>query len=86
MDIARPDLARKKKLRHSLYTVAALTAVAVITVGVSRLEPAAPRVDRDTIYLDAVQRGPMVRQVRGTGPPPSLRRSRRCAPCKRLHS
>ena len=67
MDIARPDLARKKKLRHSFYTVAALTAVAVITVGVSRLEPAAPRVDRDTIYLDTVQRGPMVRQVRGTG-------------------
>ena len=67
MDIARPDLARKKKLRHSFYTVAALTTIAVITVGVSRLEPAAPRVDRDTIYLDAVQRGPMVRQVRGTG-------------------
>ena len=51
MDIARPDLVRKKKLRHSLYTVAALTVVAVITVGVSRLEPAAPQVDRDTIYL-----------------------------------
>ena len=67
MDVARPDLARKKKLRHSLYTVAALTVIAVITVGVSRLEPAAPRVDRDTIYLDTVQRGPMVRQVRGTG-------------------
>ena len=67
MDIARPDLARKRKLRHSFYTVAALTAVAVITVGVSRLEPAAPRVDLDTIYLDTVQRGPMVRQVRGTG-------------------
>ena len=58
---------RKKKLRHSLYTVAALTTVAVITVGVSRLEPAAPQVDRDTIYLDTVQRRPMVRQVRGTG-------------------
>ena len=42
-------------------------AVAVVTLGVSRLEPAAPRVDRDTIYLDTVQRGPMVRQVRGTG-------------------
>ena len=67
MDIARPDLARKRRRRHSFYTIAALTAVAVITVGVSRLEPAAPRVDRDTIYLDTVQRGPMVRQVRGTG-------------------
>ncbi|MYN64757.1 MAG: HlyD family efflux transporter periplasmic adaptor subunit [Acidobacteria bacterium] len=67
MDIARPDLARKKRLRHSLYSVSALIAIALVTVGVSRLEPAAPRVDRDTIYLDTVQRGPMVRQVRGTG-------------------
>ena len=67
MDIARPDLARKKRIRHSVYGVSALSVIAVITVGVSRLEPAAPRVDRDTIYLDTVQRGPMVRQVRGTG-------------------
>ena len=67
MDVARPDLVRKKKLRHGLYSVAALTLIAVVTVGVSRLEPAAPRVDRDTVYLDTVQRGPMVRQVRGTG-------------------
>ena len=67
MDIARPDIARKKKLRRNLYTVLAVLAVVLITVGVSRLEPAAPRVDRDTVYLDTVQRGPMVRQVRGTG-------------------
>ena len=66
MDIARPDLARKKRLRHSLYSVSALIVIALVTVGVSHLEPAAPRVDRDTIYLDTVQRGPMVRQVRGT--------------------
>ena len=44
-----------------------MVAVGLITVGVSQLEPAAPRVDRDTVYLDTVQRGPMVRQVRGTG-------------------
>ena len=67
MDISRPDLARKKKLRQALYAVTAVLVVAVVTLGVSRLEPAAPRVDRDTIYLDTVQRGPMVRQVRGTG-------------------
>ena len=67
MDISRPDLARKKKLRQALYAVAAVLVVAVVTLGVSRLEPAAPRVDRDTIYLDTVQRGPLVRQVRGTG-------------------
>ena len=67
MDIARPDLARKKQMRHSLYSVSALIVVALVTVGVSRPEPAAPRVDRDTVYLDTVQRGLMVRQVRGTG-------------------
>ena len=67
MDISRPDLARKKKRRQALYAVTAVLVVAVVTLGVSRLEPAAPRVDRDTIYLDTVQRGPLVRQVRGTG-------------------
>ena len=67
MDISRPDLARRKKLRQTLYAVIAAIVVVVVTAGVSRLEPAAPRVDRDTIYLDTVQRGPLVRQVRGTG-------------------
>ena len=67
MDISRPDLARKKKLRQALYAAAAALVVAAVTLGVSRLEPAAPRVDRDTVYLDTVQRGPLVRQVRGTG-------------------
>ncbi len=67
MDISRPDLARKKKRRQALNAVTAVIVVAVVTLGVSRLEPAAPRVDRDTLYLDTVQRGPMIRQVRGTG-------------------
>ena len=67
MDIARPDIARKKRLRQSLYAVFAAVVFALVTVGVSRLQPAAPRVDRDTIYLDTVQRGPLVRQVRGIG-------------------
>ena len=67
MDIARPDLARRKRLRQSLYVVSATIAVAFVSVGVSRLQPAAPRVDRAAIFLDTVQRGPMVRQVRGVG-------------------
>ena len=67
MDVARPDLARRKKFRQAVYAVTAVMAVVVITLGVSRLEPAAPRVDRDTLYLDTVQRGPIIRQVRGTG-------------------
>ena len=67
MDIARPDIARKKKIRRSLYVVLGTVVVALITVGVSRLPNAAYPIDRDTVYLDTVQRGPMVRNVRGTG-------------------
>jgi HlyD family secretion protein len=67
VDIARPDLARKKRLRRGVYMAVAALVVVLIGFGVSRLQPAAPRVDRDTVYLDTVQRGPMVRQVRGTG-------------------
>ncbi len=67
MDISRPDLARRKKRRHVVFGVSAVMAVVSITVGVSRMEPAAPRVDRGTLYLDTVQRGSMMLQVRGSG-------------------
>jgi HlyD family secretion protein len=42
-------------------------AVALITVALSRLKPAAPTIERGTAYIDTVKRGPMVRQVRGLG-------------------
>jgi HlyD family secretion protein len=37
------------------------------TLGLKGLKPAAPRVDRATIWIDSVQRGPLVLQVRGPG-------------------
>ena len=67
VDIARPDIARAKRVRRIVYGAGAGVVVILITVGVSRLEPAAPAVDRDTVYTDTVQRGEMLRQVRGTG-------------------
>lgn len=67
VDIARPDIARAKRVRRIVYGAGACVVVILITVGVSRLEPAAPAVDRDTVYTDTVQRGEMLRQVRGTG-------------------
>ncbi len=67
MDIARPDLARKKRFRQNAYVVLTTVALVLLTFGVQQLQPAAPRVDRNTVYIDTVQRGPMVRQVRGTG-------------------
>src|SRR5580700_524414 len=67
MDIARPDIARKKKIRLITYTAAALVALPLVTIGVSRLKPAAPVVERTTVWLDSVHRGEMLREVRGLG-------------------
>jgi HlyD family secretion protein len=67
MDIARPELKRKKRRRQILLLSAAVAVVAAATVGVSRLKPAAPSVERGTVWTDTVKRGPMLRQVRGLG-------------------
>jgi len=66
MDIARPDLLLKRKRRLAAYVAAALVVLAVGVVVVIRLKPAAPTVDRSTIWPDMVKRGPMIRQVRGS--------------------
>ncbi len=68
VDIARPpSVIRKKKIRRAIYGAVALVAIIVITVGVSRLKPAAPTVDRATVWVDTVKRGQMLRLVRGSG-------------------
>ncbi len=67
MDIARPSNARKKRIRQIIYGAVGLAAVALVTVGLSRLKPAAPTVERAVVFPDTVKRGPMVRQVRGLG-------------------
>jgi HlyD family secretion protein len=68
VDIARPaSVARKKKVRRAVYGVVALLGIILISVGVSRLKPAAPSVDGATVWIDTVKRGSMVRQVRGSG-------------------
>jgi RND family efflux transporter MFP subunit len=66
MDIARPDLLLKRKRRFVVLAVAALLILAVGMIAVFRLKPAAPTVDRSTIWPDTVKRGPMIRQVRGS--------------------
>jgi HlyD family secretion protein len=68
VDIARPEsVVRKKKMKRYAYGVAGATAILLVTVFVSQLKPAAPSVDKNTLWPDVVKRGPMVRQVRGTG-------------------
>jgi HlyD family secretion protein len=67
MDIARPSNARKKRIRQALYVGGGLLLVALVSVGLSRLRPAAPTVEAGTVWRDSVKRGPMLRQVRGLG-------------------
>src|SRR6202158_4649830 len=67
MDIARPSNARRKRLKQIAYAGVGLVAVLLITLGLSRLKPAAPSVEGATVWRDAVKRGPMLRQGRGLG-------------------
>lgn len=67
MDIERPDLKKRKRHRQILWSVIGLVVLAAITVTVMRLKPAAPTVDRNTVWTDTVKRGNMIRQVRGLG-------------------
>ncbi|HET8546695.1 MAG TPA: HlyD family efflux transporter periplasmic adaptor subunit, partial [Bryobacteraceae bacterium] len=52
--------------RIAIGTVLAI-AIPLTTWGVMRLKPAAPPVERGTLWIDSVKRGPMLRNVRGLG-------------------
>jgi HlyD family secretion protein len=67
MDIARPSNAKKKRIKQAIYAGVSLLAVVLVSVGLSRLKPAAPTVERAVVWPAKVERGPMVRQVRGLG-------------------
>jgi HlyD family secretion protein len=66
MDIARPDLLLKRKRRFWMVAGVVVVVLAIALLAISRLKPAAPSVDRSTIWPDMVKRGPMIRQVRGS--------------------
>jgi multidrug resistance efflux pump len=67
MDIARPEFKAQKRRRQAVLAVAVVIGIAAVSVGVLRLKPAAPAVERGTVWTDTVKRGPMLRQVRGLG-------------------
>jgi HlyD family secretion protein len=68
MDVPRgKEVARKKLIKRIVLGAVILAAIPLITWGLSRLKPAAPSVDRATVWIDTVKRGPMLREVRGLG-------------------
>ena len=68
MDVARPQsVARNKKIKRGVVAVLVLIAAAGVTLGLSRMKPAAPAVDRATVWIDTVKRGELLMQRRGIG-------------------
>ena len=67
MDVARPDLKIKKQRRQMMIGAGVAVAFIALTVGISSLEPAAREVDRSSVWIEPVERGEMLRSVRGAG-------------------
>jgi HlyD family secretion protein len=67
MDIERPEFKRQKRRSQLIWGAVGLTCLGAMTVGLPRVKPAAPEVDRSTVWTDTVKRGSMLRQVRGLG-------------------
>jgi multidrug efflux pump subunit AcrA (membrane-fusion protein) len=67
VDIVRPEIKHKKKMRRIGYIAAAVVLIPLMTYALSRLKPAAPSVDSGTVWTGTVKRGPMLRDVRGLG-------------------
>lgn len=67
MDVPRAGVAKKKRQKRIITIAIVVVGLLAATFGLSRLKPAVPSVDRSTVWIDTVKRGPMVRQVRGLG-------------------
>jgi HlyD family secretion protein len=67
MDIPRPENKKRKRIRQIAIGGVTALALGVVTIVLAGLEPAAPSVDRDTLYTGLVERGELILQVRGPG-------------------
>jgi RND family efflux transporter MFP subunit len=67
MDIPREQFARRRRIRRIIYLGVGLVAIAALTLALNRLKPAAPSVDKATVWVDTVKRGPLLIEVRGLG-------------------
>jgi len=81
MDIQRPaSVAQAKKRRQIMFGIVGVLVIVAVSVVLARLKPAAPTVERATVWVDTVKRGPMVRQVRGLGTLVPVDEARRWVP------
>lgn len=67
MDVQRKGASRNRMIRRGIYAAVVIICAIPLTIFMKRLKPAAPPVERATVWIDSVKRGPMLRQVRGLG-------------------
>ena len=67
MDMANPTLKLRKRRRLRLIAAATTVLVAALVMLWLRLGPALPRAERSSLWIDTVQRGDMLQEVRATG-------------------
>ena len=64
MDIKRDP---PKKTKRYIGIAVGVLGVVAVSIGISRLQPAAPPVERGTLWFDTVKRGTMSRDVNAPG-------------------
>jgi len=67
MDKPRTGQVEKRRLRRMILFVALAIVIAGVTVGISQLKPAMPTLEKSSLFTGKVERGPMLREVRGAG-------------------
>ncbi len=67
MDVAREGVAENRRRRRLVFGALAGALFVALALFALRLQPAAPSVDRETVFIDTVRRGEMLLTVRGPG-------------------
>ena len=67
MDIPRKSRKVRRIVIRVIIAIIMMIAIAAVTIFLSRLEPAAPSVERQTLLIDGVKRGDIILEVRGVG-------------------
>lgn len=67
MDIVRSDLKKKKQRRNIIMGIVGFLVLVVVGFFLFSMDPAAPSVDRSSVWIGEVKRGPLEVNVRGIG-------------------
>jgi HlyD family secretion protein len=67
MDIKRTGIRERKRRQRFYVGAAVLGVIALVVLGLFSVDPPAPTISRSQVWIDQVQEGEMLRQVRGTG-------------------